>query len=70
MLSTDEDQAGDTSQCTDFLLCSHVACNADIHFATLREAIDSSESGSTIQLLKDVNENVTIPSGKEVTFVY
>jgi len=36
-------------------------------YATLAEAIDKAENNDTITLLKDVDENVTIPAGKTIT---
>ncbi|MBQ9814660.1 MAG: InlB B-repeat-containing protein, partial [Lachnospiraceae bacterium] len=44
-----------------------VAKIGDTFYQTLAAAIEAAQSGETIELLKDVTENVTFPAGKEVT---
>ena len=44
-----------------------VAKVGDQEYATLAEAVAAAESGATVTLLKDVTEDITIPTGKNIT---
>ena len=47
--------------------CGHVAAIGTTHYSTLQEAVDAATAGQTVKLVADVTEDITIPTGKNIT---
>lgn len=60
--------AEEATGCVGGETCNHQAAIGSTHYDTLQEAVNATTTeNSTVTLLKDVTEDITIPTGKTVT---